>query len=278
LNGAVSVKQERDSRIVRIISTDINSESFELPEGYEAIVKSGDEVKAKQSIATSPDKKAIRSTLDGKVRVGKGVVTVTSSEAESKEYIVPSVINLRVKDGDTVVIGQEISEGHYDLGQALNLRGVTDLQKYIIREVQEIYSTQGQAINDKHLEIIIRQMLSKVKILDEGDTDFMIAQVVDRKMVEKANAELTKKKLKPAVSEPVVMGITRVALKTESFLSAASFQETTSVLIDAAIHGATDKLHGLKENVIIGKLIPAGTGFNIDPDAVTPHADLYDNK
>jgi DNA-directed RNA polymerase subunit beta' len=262
LNGTAMVKEERESRLVRITSTDIKSETYTLVDDYEAIVKSGDEVKAKQSIATAPDKKAIRAAFDGKVRVGKGTVTITSGEAESRDYVVPAVINLRVKDGDKVVIGQEISEGHYDLGQALRLRGVTDLQKYIIREVQEIYSTQGQAINDKHLEIIIRQMLSKVKVLDEGDSEFMVAQLVDRKRMERTNAELTKKKLNPAIAEPVVMGITRVALKTDSFLSAASFQETTSVLIDAAIHGASDNLRGLKENVIIGKLIPAGTGFH----------------
>ncbi len=262
LAGTVTVKDEKDSRLVRILSTDVQSETYSLPEGYEATVKSGDEVKAKQVIATAPEMKAIRSTIEGKARVGKGVVTVTSSEAEVKEYVVPSVVNLRVKSGDMVVLGQEITDGHYDLGQSLRLKGMIETQKYIIREVQEIYSTQGQAINDKHLEIIIRQMMSKVKISDEGDTEYLLAQVVDRKMFDKTNAELTKLKANAATGEPIVMGITRVALKTESFLSAASFQETTSVLIDGAIHGTTDKLRGLKENVIIGKLIPAGTGFN----------------
>lgn len=262
LAGTVTVKDEKESRIVRIVSTDIKSESYELPEGYEATVKSGDEVKAKQSIATAPEQKAIRSLIDGTARVAKGVVTITSSEADSKEYVIPSVITLKVKNGDVVTVGQEISDGHFDLSQSLRLRGVIDTQKYIISEVQEIYSTQGQAINDKHLEIIIKQMFSKVKVLEEGDSEFLAGQVVDTKKVEQANAELVKSKKNPAQFEPIIMGITRVALKTESFLSAASFQETTSVLIDAAIHGATDKLHGLKENVIIGKLIPAGTGFD----------------
>ncbi len=261
ISGLVQVKEEKERRIVRVLSTDIKSETIELPEGYAASFKSGEEVKAKQAIATAPEQKAIRATMAGKVRVGKNSVTITSSEAESREYIIPSAFAVKVKNGDQVVIGQEISDGHLDLGQSLKLRGLIETQKYIIREVQEIYSSQGQAINDKHLEIIIRQMLSKVKVLDEGDTEFLSGQVVNRKIYEAANQSLGKGK-NQATAEPVVMGITRVSLKTESFLSAASFQETTSVLIDAAIHGAYDRLHGLKENVIIGKLIPAGTGLS----------------
>ncbi len=260
IGGTVQVKEEKERRIVTIISTDIKSESFELPEGYETVLKSGDEVKPKQALATAPELRAIRATLAGTVRVGKGSVTVTSSEAESREYIVPSAFVLKVKDGDQITVGQEITDGHLDLSQSLKLRGVVDTQKYIVKEVQEIYSTQGQAINDKHLEIIIRQMFSKVKILEEGASEFLGGQVVGRKEYDAVCANLGKGKTLPT-AEPVVMGITRVSLKTESFLSAASFQETTSVLIDAAIHGATDKLRGLKENVIIGKLIPAGTGY-----------------
>jgi DNA-directed RNA polymerase subunit beta' len=262
--GTAQVKEEKERRIVRILSTDIKSESFELPEGYEASVKSGDEVKAKQAIASAPEQKAIRTTLAGTVRIGKGTITVTSTEADVREYIVPSAFVVRVKDGDMVQVGQEITDGHFDLSESLKLRGTIETMKYIIKEVQEIYSSQGQAINDKHLEIIIRQMLSKVKVLDEGDSEFLSGQIVDRKLFEDANAALPKGTTK-AIAEPVIMGITRVSLKTESFLSAASFQETTSVLIDAAIHGATDKLRGLKENVIIGKLIPAGTGYGEQP-------------
>jgi len=133
--------------------------------------------------------------------------------------------------------------------------------KYIIKETKEIYLSQGQSINDKHLEVIIKQMLSKYKVLDEGESEFVPGQIVDQQEVEAANKALGKNSKRLPTIEPVIMGITRVALKTESFLSAASFQETTSVLISAAIKGSIDKLRGLKENVIIGKLIPAGTGF-----------------
>jgi DNA-directed RNA polymerase subunit beta' len=264
LAGTVTIKEEKDRRLIRIISTDIRSESYDLPEGYQPTLKSGDEVKAKQAIATAPEMKALRAGIAGKVRVGKGSLTITSGEADSREYTVPSNMPLRVKDGDTVSVGQEITDGQLELSQSLELRGITETQRYIIREVQEIYSSQGQAINDKHLEIIIRQMFSKVKILEEGDTNFLAGQIIDHKELDRANSGAVKQKKKLAIAEPVIMGITRVALKTESFLSAASFQETTSVLIDAAIHGATDKLRGLKENVIIGKLIPAGTGFHKD--------------
>lgn len=261
IGGVVQIKEEKERRLIRIVSTDIKSESFDLPAGYAAAVKSGDEVKPKQALATADGQKAIRATLAGKVRVGKSAITVTSSEADSKEYGVPSAFVVKVRDGDRVEVGQEITDGHLDLSQLLKLRGVIDAQKYIIREVQEIYSSQGQAINDKHLEIIIRQMFSKVKVLEENDTEFLNGQIVSRKELEAAHKALPKGKT-PAIVEPVIMGITRVSLKTESFLSAASFQETTSVLIDGAIHGAYDRLRGLKENVIIGKLIPAGTGFH----------------
>lgn len=260
ISGTIQIKEEKERRLIRILSSDVKSQSYDLPEGYEATVKSGDEVKPKQAIATAPEMKAIRAAIAGKARLGKGAITITSSEAESREYTVPSAFVVKIKSGDKVEAGQELTEGHLELSASLKLRGVIDTQKYIIREVQEIYSSQGQAINDKHLEIIIRQMFSKVKVLDEGDTAYLSGQVVDRRELERANADLSKGK-KPAVTEPVIMGITRVSLKTESFLSAASFQETTSVLIDAAIHGALDQLRGLKENVIIGKLIPAGTGY-----------------
>ncbi len=259
--GTISIKEDKDKRVLRITSADIKSESYNIPDGYVTTLKSGDDVKAKQAIATAPDQKAIRATFEGKVRLSKGVVTITSTDAETKEYTIPSVVNLRVKDGDAIVIGQELSEGHRDLAQSVKLRGIIESQKYIIKDVQEIYSTQGQAINDKHLEIIIRQMFSKVKILDEADSEFLVGQLVESREVEDANRLIAKQKHHPAIYEPVVMGITRVSLKTESFLSAASFQETTSVLIDAAIKGTVDHLRGLKENVIIGKLIPAGTGL-----------------
>jgi DNA-directed RNA polymerase subunit beta' len=260
--GTVQITEEKDRRTVKIVSNEINTETIELPEGYATTIKTGDEVKPKQAVGTAPEMKALRATMHGVAKVGKNSVTITGSEPEVKEYSIQLNATLRVNDGDSVALGQELTDGHLDLGQSLMLRGDIETQKYIIKEVQEIYSSQGQAINDKHLEIIIRQMFSKVKILEEGQSDFLAGQIVEKKLFDKTIAQMTKGKKELPVAEPVLMGITRVSLKTESFLSAASFQETTSVLIDAALHGAVDKLHGLKENVIIGKLIPAGTGFD----------------
>ena len=149
-----------------------------------------------------------------------------------------------------------------EIAEILKLRGKESVIAYIIRETKAIYSSQGQSIDDKHLEVIIKMLLSKLRVVEECDSGFVPGQIVDVLEVNEENARLDKlkNKTKPIV-EPIVMGITRVALKTESFLSAASFQETTGVLIDAAIKGSVDDLRGLKENVIIGKLIPAGTGY-----------------
>ena len=157
--------------------------------------------------------------------------------------------------------GQELTEGHFNLEQILKFRGRQATQKYIIRGIQEVYASQGQAVNDKHVETIVREMFSRLKVKNSGDSSFLVGQVLDHMAALKENKKLREAKKKEITFEETIMGITRVALVTESFLSAASFQETTGVLIDAAVRGAVDRLQGLKENVIIGKLIPAGTGY-----------------
>ncbi len=177
------------------------------------------------------------------------------------EYLVPRNARLFVSEGDRVKKGQALCEGPLDLKEILAYRGVDELISYILKEVQKIYVLQGAMINDKHIEIIIRQMLSRVLIKDPGDSDFIEGQIVEKSTFIKTNREIKKLKGQPAKGIQKVMGITRVALSTESFLSAASFQETSRVLVSAALEGRVDYLRGLKENVIIGKLIPAGTGF-----------------
>jgi DNA-directed RNA polymerase subunit beta' len=171
------------------------------------------------------------------------------------------MIGLHVSDGDEVKKGQVLTDGHLDLQRSYELAGSNFTERYIMTEVQKIYASQGQDINDKHLEVIVRQMNSKCRIMDPGDSDFLEGSIQDRLKVSRINSELQKDGKKQILSQEVVMGITRVALKTESFLSAASFMETTSILINAAINGDVDNLRGLKENVIIGRKIPAGTGF-----------------
>ena len=180
---------------------------------------------------------------------------------EVREYSVSAVMNLEVKKDDLVAKGQVLSEGHLDLKKLFKIKGEEAVYRYIIKEVQEIYSAQGEGINDKHIEVIIRQMLSRVRILDPGDTTLLPGDIVEDVQLEEANETAKKNGKNLATAEKLLLGISKVALSTESFLSAASFQETAKVLINAAVVGKEDKLRGLKENVIIGKLIPAGTGY-----------------
>ena len=178
-----------------------------------------------------------------------------------KEYTIPANIALWVKEQDLVVKGQQLTEGHLDLQELFTLGGIDAVQDYIVHEVQQIYSSQGEGINDKHIEIIVRQMLSRVRVKDPGDTDLLFGDIVEKAQYIEANEAVKKKGGKLATAEPLLLGITKASLSTESFLSAASFQETARVLINAAVTGKKDYLRGLKENVIIGKLIPVGTGY-----------------
>ena len=220
--------------------------------------------------ARLPKGEAAVSEIDGKVveikETEKEKIVRIEQEGpkkkkEIREYIVPGVMNLNVKEGELTARGQILSEGHIDLKKLFKIEGRDAIHRYIIKEVQEIYSAQGEGINDKHIEIIIRQMLSRVRILDPGDTDLLPGDIVEEVQFLEANEEAKKQKKSVAVAERLLLGISKVALSTESFLSAASSQETSKVLINAAVTGKEDKLRGLKENVIIGKLIPAGTGF-----------------
>jgi DNA-directed RNA polymerase subunit beta' len=157
--------------------------------------------------------------------------------------------------------GDRLSEGPVNPHDILRIKGPRAVQEYLLNEVQEVYRLQGVKINDKHIGVIVRQMLQKVRVLESGDTEFLEGEHVDKQTFREANDKAKKKKEAPAVSEPLLLGITKASLTTQSFISAASFQETTRVLTDAAIRGARDELLGLKENIIIGHLIPAGTGM-----------------
>ncbi len=258
--GRLEITDGKETRTLTITSDKVNQTELEVKDPYEIVVHNGDVIKAKQAIATAPERKAIRSSIGGTVTIKGNHVTVKATEAMKREYVVGNTTTLKVMDGQLVDMGTELTEGHLDLAQSLTLRGLEATQKYIINGVQEVYAAQGQSINDKHIEIIIRRMFSKARIEESGDTEMLPGQLVDRLNLEIENVNRAKAKTPEVVYTPTVSGITRVSLKTDSFLSAASFQETSTVLIDAAIRGAIDPLRGLKENVIIGKLIPAGTG------------------
>ncbi len=216
--------------------------------------------------ARKPKGLAIISEIDGKVKIleekSNKQVTVTSKD-DSKTYTIPFGSKLRIKDGDEVKAGQPITEGSINPNEILIINGAEGVYQYLIQEVQKVYRNQGVDINDKHIEVIGRQMLKKVRVEDNGDTSLFAGSLVDIYDVERENEKVISEGKKPATYKRVLLGITKASLATESFLSAASFQETTRVLTEAAVKGKVDELIGLKENVIIGKLIPAGTGLNV---------------
>jgi len=215
--------------------------------------------------ARKPKGQAIVSEIAGTVSIkevkGRREVTVTSADGEIRSYTIPYGSRLRVSEGQTIEAGDELTEGSVNPHDTLKIKGVKGVQTYLLAEVQRVYRLQGVDINDKHIEVMIRQMLRKVKVEDAGDTDLLPGGLVDVFEFEEENARVIKVGGKPAEARPVLLGITKASLATDSFLSAASFQETTRVLTEASIKGKVDPLIGLKENVIIGKLIPAGTGM-----------------
>lgn len=216
--------------------------------------------------ARKPKGLAVISEISGTVKINetkkKREAVVTNDDGDSKSYTLPYGSRLQVEEGQWVEAGDELTEGSVNPHDILKIKGVNGVQTYLLQEVQKVYRLQGVDINDKHIEIIIRQMLKKVKIEDAGDTDMLPGSLVDIFAFEKENERVIEEGGQPAIAKRTLLGITKASLATESFLSAASFQETTRVLTDAAIKGKEDPLVGLKENVIIGKLIPAGTGMS----------------
>ena len=215
--------------------------------------------------ARRPKEPAVISEIDGSVKFGGVVrgnreVLVTSEDGEERKYLVPYGKHLRVHEGDLVVAGERLSEGAVNPHDILQVRGVHMVQEYLVNEIQDVYRLQAVQINDKHIEVIVRQMLQKVRLLDPGDTNFLEGEEVDKIRFNMENEKVITEGGDPAICQPILLGITRASLRTDSFISAASFQETTRVLTEAAVQGKVDHLRGLKENVIIGRLIPAGTG------------------
>ena len=216
--------------------------------------------------ARKPKDYAVISEIDGSVSYGKDAkgkrkVVVTPEQGEAKEYLIPKGKHISVHEGDYVRAGEALMDGSSNPHDILRVMGVKELAKYLVDEVQEVYRLQGVKINDKHIETIVRQMLRRVRIKDVGETSFLIDDQLERSVFEEENERVLANGGKPAMAEPLLLGITKASLSTESFISAASFQETTKVLTQAAIEGKVDNLRGLKENVIMGRLIPAGTGL-----------------
>ncbi len=214
-----------------------------------------------------PKELAVISEIDGRVTFGKDLkgkrrVVVTPETGESKEYLLPKAKHITVHEGDYVKAGEQLMEGSILPNDILRVLGAEELARFLVNEIQEVYRLQGVRINDKHIETIVRQMLKRVQVTDVGDSRFMLSQQIEWWIFMEENDRLVAEGLQPAAAEPLLLGVTRASLSTDSFISAASFQETTKVLTNAAMAGKVDQLTGLKENVIMGRLISAGTGLN----------------
>ncbi len=264
---AGSGKQILDARpgqkTVRIDYRGTEEATYVVGKKAELEVKDGQKVKIGQILATS-GKEPFIAEQDGVVSLKKqGVLAVVYEEAKSREYVIPPGFTLYVKEGDEILAGDALTDGALDLQVLFKCKGRDAVQKYLSKETQFIYASQGQKLNNKHIEIIIRQLFSRVRVIDPADTDLLPGETIERATFDDANDDVGKGKEK-ASAENLLLGITKISLSTDSWLSAASFQETAKVLINAAVTGKVDKLMGLKENVIIGRLIPAGTGFGVD--------------
>jgi DNA-directed RNA polymerase subunit beta' len=217
--------------------------------------------------ARKPKDAAVIAEMSGTVQFGKDYknkrrlsIVPTEKDAEPAEYLIPKGKHIHLQDGDAIEKGDYIVEGNPAPHDILAIKGVEELANYLVNEIQEVYRLQGVQINDKHIEVIVRQMLQKVELDDVGETDMIHAEQMDKLEFDEINAKFVAEGKKPATAHPILLGITKASLQTRSFISAASFQETTRVLTEAAVNGKADTLEGLKENVIVGRLIPAGTG------------------
>ena len=259
--GVVTVKIGSGKQLIRVAPADLKITTYAL-DGRTAQVKSGAKVTPGDVIAAMEGgKKPLKAKAEGTVKVHKDSIDLAHTGGADREYSVPSFQNLEVKSGDLVTPGQRLTEGSINLQEMLTLSGPGAVQRYIISEVQRIYAAQGQIVSDKHIEVIIRQMFSRVQVEEPGDSLFVTGEIVPVQSVIEDNATLNDEGKEPATYTQLLLPVTKISLSSDSFLSAASFQDTTRVLIAAAIKGKTDKLRGLKENVIIGRLIPVGTGF-----------------
>jgi DNA-directed RNA polymerase subunit beta' len=267
IDGTVELIRDEEVRKLRVISSDIYTDEQPMPAHYAPLVAEGAEVGEGQLLAESNRADLggdpIVARLKGRVHFGDGMAVVVQEDREEREVVVPHSARMTpgIENGARVTAGQHMTEGSADPQELLELQGKEAVQRYLTNEAQKVYRSQGVDINDKHVEIIIRQMLRRVRIEEPGDTGLLPGELIEAFAFGRMNAEIVSQGGEPATAATVLLGITKASLTTESFLSAASFQETTRVLTEAAITGKVDYLRGLKENVVIGKLIPAGTGI-----------------
>jgi len=278
IEGVVEINRTEEGRKIKVTSSEVYRDDYNVPKGYEVMVENeqwvdaatvlarpaiAEERKGGKAAKESAVAPPLIARVGGKVEVGKKQISLLYEEKESREYLVSPMTPILVENRARVKAGDKLTEGLIHPQDILHIRGREAVQQYLVDEVQKVYRSQGVNINDKHIEIIVRQMLRKVRVDSPGDTEFLPGDLVDSLKYEDINAKVLAEGGEPATAKPVLLGITRASLNTDSFLAKASFQETTRVLTEAAIMGSTDRLTGLKENVIIGKLIPARSEFSL---------------
>src|SRR3989440_8914530 len=265
IDGTAEVIRGADESIkVAITHRDAFDTPIKVTAQHEVLVADGDEWPDGEVLAVleaDGERTEIKAAAAGRITKKGRTLTLHSEEVDSREYPVPHFARLRVETGDDVSAGDPLTEGSLNPKDLLAIKGVDTVQRFLVAEVQKVYRSQGVTINDKHVEIIVRQMLRKVTVDSPGDTELLPSELIDRFEFEETNNRILAEGGEPATAQTVLLGVTKASLNTSSFLAAASFQETTPVLTEAAIEARTDHLVGLKENVIIGKLIPAGSGI-----------------
>jgi DNA-directed RNA polymerase subunit beta' len=282
IDGKIEVITIAEGRHLKVTNSDTYRDEYTLPQDWELQIAPGQRVEIGEILAQPPREEGAEglhptanlvARSSGELSIQDDRLFVYFEERDEREYQVPTAARIRVSTGDSITAGQQLTDGHLNPSDVLRIMGREAVQHYLVDEVQAVYRSQGVDINDKHIEVIVRQMMTKVKIDIAGDTEFLPGELVDRFIYEDSNAKVLAEGGEPATALPVLLGITRASLNTESWLSAASFQETTRVLTEAALWGKVDKLSGLKENVIIGKLIPARSyeppPMEVEPDEFT---------
>ena len=264
VGGIVHIAKSGGRRSVVVVDSEIEKYEHEIKRGWKILVEDGDEVKARSPIATWRGEKQVVAEKGGRVIVDDRHVIIIHERRDEQEYEIPPTSRLMVEEGQRIEPGTQLIEGVLNPRHILRVLGREATEQYLLAEVQRVYRSQGVNINDKHFEIIFRKMLSRVQVVDSGDTELLPGELVDLLALDNLNQQMIEAGGRPAKGQPVLLGVTKAALNTDSFLSAASFQHTIRVLSVAAVEGKDDPLLGLKENVIIGKLVPAGTGYRGD--------------
>ncbi len=286
IDGVVDIYWEGELRMLKVTHTEVTARQVAIPRDYRLAIESGDRVQEDTPLAIVLHDEAgkaapIIAGMDGHVFIEETdegwQATVRRETVQVWEQAIPPSARLRVDRGDVVKAGQQLTEGAKNPKEVLRIQGRDATNMYLVEEVQKVYRSQGVNIHDKHIEVVVRQMLRKVRVRATGDSEMLPGELVDRFRFDQSNRRLTERGRTPARGETVLLGVTKASLNTESFLAAASFQETTRVLTEAAVRSAQDDLRGLKENVIIGKLIPVGTGFNRERRRVTEEAHIDTN-